>query len=66
MWTKLSNENPPNYKKLLVWVDNDARLASYTSDHEFIYLDQEPEPLTRPTHFILIEKPIDHIQKVCF
>lgn len=66
MWTKISNENPPYYKKLWVWVDNDTRKASFTSEHQFIYWDDAPEPICPPTHFIIIEKPIDNIQRVCF
>lgn len=67
MWTKITDQEPPIYKRLLVWVDNDFRKAWFTSEHEFIYWDEEGEPAGYPTHFMIIDHPL-HVkpQSVCF
>ena len=66
MWKKLSEEQPPFYKRLLVWVDKDFRKASYTSECEFIYWDETDEPKGFPSHFMVIENPNTNPQRVCF
>lgn len=64
-WVKLSEDQPPYYKRLLVWADNQAWQASFTSEQEFIY-NEESEPDELPTHWIEITKPDSKIERVCF
>ncbi len=66
MWKKTTEETPPYYKKLWVWVDNEARKASFTSEHEFIYWDEDGEPKGFPTHWVQIEPPESKPMRVCF
>lgn len=65
MWNKVTESTPPFYKKLWVWVDNEARKASFTSEHEFIYWDEQTEPINYPTHWCTIPHP-EQPKSVCF
>ena len=66
MWNKISEEAPPYYKKIQVWVDNDERKASFNQENEFLYWDGEPEPLEYPSHWRSISPPENNIKRVCF
>ena len=65
MWNKLTEETPPLYKKLLIWVDNGPRIAIYQDSGDFFY----PEGLDEtkcPTHWQTITSPENNIKRVCF
>lgn len=64
MWNRIQDEIPPFYKKIQVWVDNDERKASFTSEHEFIYWDGDSEPMGFPTHWRSIVPPTES-ERVC-
>lgn len=66
MWNKIPEEKPPYYKKIQVWVDNDERKASFTQENEFIYWDNEGDPVAFPTHWRSIVAPENNIKRVCF